>query len=57
MKQLELCEDKVITVYDESYDICRVLLKERRKKRFEMLEMTITLLRIIMLMKSLKISG
>jgi hypothetical protein len=57
MQQFELCEEKTITVYEESYDICRVLLKERRKKRFEILGITISIMRILMLMKSLKISG
>lgn len=54
--ELSLCEEKIITVYDESYDVCRVLLKERRKKRFELLEMTISSMRILMLSKSLKLS-
>lgn len=54
-RELEYCEDKIVKINDDSYDICRVLLKERRKKRFEILEIIISSSRIIMLMKSLKL--
>lgn len=54
---MNLVDDKVMTVFDDSYDLCRVCLKERRKKRFEILEIIISSMRIIPLTKSLKLPG
>lgn len=54
---MQYVDENVITVFDDSYDLCRVLLKERRKKRFEILEIIISSMRIIPLSRSLKIPG
>lgn len=54
---MQYVDDNIITVFDDSYDLCRVLLKERRKKRFEILEIIISSMRIIPLTRSLKLPG
>ena len=56
-KGMKTCDEKAITVFDDSYDLCRVYLKERGKKRFEMLEIIISSMRIVPLSKSLKLPG
>lgn len=56
-KGMQFCDENVITVFDDSYDLCRVFLKERRKKRFEIFEIIISSMRIIPLTRSLKLPG
>jgi len=45
---------QIITIDSEAYDICRALIRQRKKKRLEGIDVFLSLLRIMMLAKSLK---
>ena len=46
---------KKIEINDETYDICHAILRQRQKKRWEILDLVLSFIRMIMLFKSLKI--
>ena len=45
---------QIITIDSEAYDICRALIRQRKKKRLEGIDVFLSLLRIMMLANSLK---
>ncbi len=49
-----LNNDQNITIDSEAYDVCRAILRQRQKKRFEKVDVFLSFMRIIMLAKSLK---
>lgn len=52
---LKNSSEKKIEIKDDTYDICHAILRQRQKKRWEILDLVLSFIRIIMLMKSLKI--
>lgn len=57
ISELQSMKNKIIQVDDESYDVVRLLIRRRRKRRYQMLEVIHSVLRLIMLSKSLKLPG
>ena len=47
-------QNQIITVDSEAYDVCRAIVRQRKKKRLEGIDVFLSLLRILMLAKSLK---
>ena len=56
-KTLNNCEDRLITPDEHSFETCLVILKERNKKRYELLALIISCFKVLILMKSLKLPG
>lgn len=50
-------KNKIIQLDDESYDIVRTLIRKRRKRRFQILELIHNFLRLVMLVKSMELPG
>lgn len=46
---------KKIEIKEETYDICHAILRQRQKKRWEILDLVLSFIRMVMLIKSLKI--
>jgi len=55
--ELQSMRNKIIQLDDESYDVVRLLIRRRRKRRYQMLEVIHSVLRLVMLTKSLKLPG
>jgi len=55
--ELQSMRNKIIQTDDESYDVIRLLIRRRRKRRYQMLEVILSILRLVMLTKSLKLPG
>jgi len=55
-KILEQCPEEIIFAENKTYDICRAVLRQRQKKRVESLDLFLSLLRGIILIKSLKLT-
>lgn len=50
-------QDKTINIDDDTYDICRAILRQRQKKKWEGLDLFLSTLRVVMLLKSLKLKS
>jgi len=57
LTEIEGMKNKIIQADDESYDSIRLLIRRRRKGRFEILEVFHSILRVVMLVKSLDLPG
>jgi len=55
--ELQSMRNKIVQTDDESYDVIRLLIRRRRKRRYQMLEVIHSVLRLVMLSKSLKLPG
>lgn len=51
---LSLNSKRNVKVDSEAYDICRAIIRQRNKKRTEGIDVFLSLLRLLMLAKSLK---
>jgi len=56
-QKLLAMKNTLVKLEDESYDALRNLLRKRRKRRFQMLEVFHSTLRLLMLVKSLRLPG
>jgi len=56
-QKLLAMKNTLVKIEDESYDALRNLLRKRRKRRFQMLEVFHSILRLLMLVKSLRLPG
>ena len=45
-----------ISLENETYDVCRAIIRQRKKKRLEGIDVFLSMLRILMLTKSLKLA-
>lgn len=50
------CPKKTISIENKTYDICLAVLRQRQKRRAEALELFVSILRGIILVKSLKLT-
>ena len=55
-KILHLCPKGVISYDEKTFDICQALLRQRRKRRLEALELFLSVFRGITLIKKLKLT-
>ena len=53
---LQNCRESIITIENDTFAICRAVLRQRQKRRIEFLELLQSMLRVILLIKSLKLT-
>lgn len=53
---LKNCPEKFVSQEDETYDVCRAVLRQRKKRRVANLELFLAFLRCLQLVKSLRLT-
>jgi hypothetical protein len=53
---LKNCPQRLVSQEDETYDVCRAVLRQRKKRRIANLELFLAFLRCLQLVKSLRLT-